>query len=112
MSFSKAQDLLRLAMMAASRRSGVNLEDISTEFGVSHRTAQRMTDALDATFADVVTTDAKDRRRYWRLSAPPPERLQPRPETTIEALEMAVRSARGYAMPGRSNTCETGCWRA
>ena len=89
MSFSKAQDLLRLAQMAASRRGGVSLEDICVEFGVSHRTAQRMTEALDAAFANVTTTDAEDRRRYWRLDAPPPERLQPRQETTIEALEIA-----------------------
>ncbi|GAU83917.1 YafY family protein [Bosea sp. BIWAKO-01] len=94
MSFAKAQDLLRLAQMAASRRGGVCLEDICTEFGVSHRTAQRMTEALDATFAHVTTTDAEDRRRYWRLDAPPPERLQPRQETTIEALEIAASAAR------------------
>ena len=97
MSFSKAQDLLRLAQMAASRRGGVSLEDICTEFGVSHRTAQRMTEALEAAFANVTTMDAEDRRRYWRLDAPPPERLQPRQETTIEALEIAARTARDQA---------------
>jgi len=97
MSFSKAQDLLRLAQMAASRRGGVSLEDICVEFGVSHRTAQRMTEALDAAFANVTTMDAEDRRRYWRLDAPPPERLQPRQETTIEALEIAARAARDQA---------------
>jgi predicted DNA-binding transcriptional regulator YafY len=53
-----------------------------------------MTEALDATFANVTTTDADDRRRYWRLEAPPSERLQPRQETTIEALEIAARTAR------------------
>ena len=47
MSFSKAQDLIRLARLAAARRGGVSLEDISLEFEVSHRTAQRMTDALE-----------------------------------------------------------------
>ena len=50
MSFAKAQDLLRLAEMAVSRRGGVSLEDICGEFDVSHRTAQRMTEALDASF--------------------------------------------------------------
>lgn len=94
MSFAKAQDLLRLAHMAASRRGGVSLGDICSEFGVSHRTAQRMTEALDATFAHVTTTDTEDRRRYWRLEAPLPQRLQPRQETTIEALEIAARAAR------------------
>lgn len=94
MSFAKARDLLRLAQMAASRRGGVCLDDICAEFAVSHRTAQRMTEALDAAFANVTTTDAEDRRRYWRLEAPPSERLQPRQETTIEALEIAARTAR------------------
>jgi predicted DNA-binding transcriptional regulator YafY len=94
MSFAKAQDLLRLAQMAASRRVGVSLEDICAEFGVSHRTAQRMTEALEIAFANVVTIDGDDRRRYWRLATPPSDRLQPRQETTIEALEIAARAAR------------------
>ena len=97
MSFAKAQNLLRLAQMAASRRGDVSLEDICIEFGVSHRTAHRMTEALDAAFANVTTTDFEDRRRYWRLDVPPPERLQPRQETTIEALEIAARTARDQA---------------
>ncbi len=68
MSFAKAQDLLRLAQMAAARRGGVSLEDICIEFDVSHRTAQRMTEALEATFVNVSTADDAERRRYWRLA--------------------------------------------
>jgi len=94
LSFAKAQDLLRLAQIAASRRGGVSLEDICAEFDVSHRTAQRMTEALDATFTNVTTSDDIERRRYWRLEAPLSERLQPRQETAIEALEIAARTAR------------------
>lgn len=93
MSFAKAQDLLRLAQMAASRRRGVSLDDICSEFDVSRRTAQRMTEALDATFSNVTTTDDAERRRHWRLDAPFPSRLQPRQETAIEALEVAARAA-------------------
>lgn len=47
MSFVKGQELLNLAMIA-TRRSGVSLEDIVDESDCSHRTAQRMTDALQA----------------------------------------------------------------
>ncbi|MDG1431115.1 MAG: WYL domain-containing protein [Paracoccaceae bacterium] len=93
MPFAKAQDLLRLAQMAASRHRGVSLEDICAEFGVSHRTAQRMTEALDATFPNVTTKDDAERRRYWRLEAPLSDRLQPRQETAIEALDIAARAA-------------------
>ena len=61
MSFSKAQDLIRLAQIAAARRGGVSLEDICEEFGVSHRTAQRMTDALEETFGNVEAADGDGR---------------------------------------------------
>ena len=87
MSFAKAQDMLRLALIASSRHSGISLAGIRTEFGVSHRTAQRMTDALEATFANVEITDGVDRRRRWRLLDPEIVRLEPRQETSIEALE-------------------------
>lgn len=94
MTFAKANDLLRLAQIAASRRLGISLEEISQEFGISHRTAQRMTSALEDNFANVVVTDADDRRRRWRIANPAPERLRPRQEITIEALEIAARTAR------------------
>lgn len=93
MSFSKAQDLIRLAQMAAARRGGISLEDICEEFGVSHRTAQRMTDAMEETFGNVETVDGEDRKRRWRLVDPGLAHLQLRHETGVEALEIAARSA-------------------
>lgn len=93
MSFSKARDLIRLARLAASRRTGISLDEICYEFGISHRTAQRMTDALETAFTNVETTDGDDRRRRWHIIDPILDRLQPRQETTVEALEIAVRSA-------------------
>ncbi|MCY0146832.1 WYL domain-containing protein [Hoeflea sp. G2-23] len=105
MSFAMAQDLLRLAQMAASRRGGVSLEGICTVFDVSHRTAQRMTEALDVAFGNVTTVDAEDRRRYWRLDARPPERLlaglTPRDATRSEADAEAVLASLSQVMrPG------------
>lgn len=93
MSFSKAQDLLRLARMAAARHSGISLEEICAEFGVSHRTAQRMTEALVDTFDSVTFEDGNDRRRRWRIADHHLDRLEPRQETAIEALEIAARTA-------------------
>lgn len=68
MSFSKAQELLKLAMMA-TRRSGVSLEDIIDEFGCVHRSAQRMTVALEAAFPQTIAEDGEDRKRRWRIPA-------------------------------------------
>jgi predicted DNA-binding transcriptional regulator YafY len=93
MSFSKAQDLIRLAHLAAARRGGVSLDEIVAEFGVSHRTAQRMTQALEETFSNVTTLDDAERKRRWRVQGPGPERLLLRQETAIEALEIAAREA-------------------
>ena len=66
MAFAKAQDLFRLAMLA-TRRHGVSLEEIVEEFGCSHRTAQRMTDALAAAFAQTVKSIDEDRRARWTI---------------------------------------------
>jgi predicted DNA-binding transcriptional regulator YafY len=94
MSFSKAQDLITLARLAASRRRGISLNEICDEFGVSHRTAQRMTDALETVFTNVEAEDGPDRRRRWRVADRSLDRLQPRQETAVEALEIASRTAR------------------
>ncbi|MBN9433612.1 MAG: WYL domain-containing protein [Bosea sp.] len=93
MSFSKAQDLIRLAQLAAARRIGISLEEIVAEFRVSHRTAQRMTDALEATFGNVSADIGEDRKRRWRLIDPGLDRLQLRQETAVEALEIAAQNA-------------------
>jgi predicted DNA-binding transcriptional regulator YafY len=94
MSFAKAQTLVTLALLAASRRCGVSLADIVDEFGVSHRTAQRMTDALEATFHRVVAEDGPDRRRRWRLADPQIARLQARGDSAVEAIDIAIATAR------------------
>lgn len=95
MSFSKAQDLIRLARLAATRRNGIGLDEICEEFAVSHRTAQRMTEALETVFTNVEAVDGPDRRRRWRVADTMLDRLQIREETAIEALEIAGRAARG-----------------
>ena len=68
MSFAKAQELLKLAMMA-TRRNGVSLEDIIEEFGCVHRSAQRMTVALEAAFPQANPIDGDDRKRRWHIPA-------------------------------------------
>lgn len=68
MAFAKGQELLRLAMMA-TRRRGVNLDDIEEEFGCSGRTAQRMTDALLTAFPQTERVVGEDRRASWIIPA-------------------------------------------
>ncbi len=115
MSFAKAQDLIRLARRAAIRRAGIGLDEICEEFAVSHRTAQRMTDALETVFANVEAVDGPDRRRRWRIADPILDRLRPRQETAVEALQMASRTVRGDGRLRHAaalEVCATGCSRA
>ena len=76
MSFAKAQELLKLAMLA-TRRSGVSLEEIIEEFGCVHRSAQRTTVALEAAFPQAPAEDGEDRKRRWRI--PEGDRAPPHP---------------------------------
>jgi predicted DNA-binding transcriptional regulator YafY len=68
MSFGKAVDLLRLAMMASTRR-GICLDDVESEFGCVRRTAQRMIAALEEAFPAIEHRIDDDRHHYWCLPA-------------------------------------------
>jgi len=93
--FSKSQELLRLADMAAAREQGVSLDEIRQTFGVSHRSAQRMTQALTRAFPGVVVSGGrKGEIKRWSLSGD--ERLlhlKGIRDDELAALEMSIRRA-------------------
>lgn len=96
MSFAKAHDILKLTDFARAQHRGVTLEDIRAEFGVSHRTAQRMTDALEEIFPFAVTiSEDLDRRRRWKLAEVPLAGLRLGGDAELAALEMATARLRG-----------------
>jgi predicted DNA-binding transcriptional regulator YafY len=99
-SFAKAQDLIRLANMAAGRR-GVTLADICEAFGCVHRTAQRMTVALEAAFPATEQRIDDDRRTRWVLPTRPLAHL-----LTATADELAALSAASDALIRESMTTE------
>ena len=60
MSFQKAQDLLKLAGMSASRHGGITVKEVAEAFSVNERTAQRMIAALKDVFpSKSYLTDSK-----------------------------------------------------
>lgn len=95
MSYAKAHDILKLADFARARHRGVTLEEIRDEFGVSHRTAQRMTDALESLFPYAVNIlEDDDRRRRWTIDSVALAALRLRGDTELAALEMAIERMR------------------
>ncbi|QYZ68291.1 helix-turn-helix transcriptional regulator [Neotabrizicola shimadae] len=95
MSFQKASDLLRLAEMASARHFGIGLQEITEEFGCDHRTAQRMTRALEDCFPNVETLTDEQRRKYWRLKGGDAQllKVQGIRDSELAALELAIRRA-------------------
>lgn len=90
-SYSNAIDLLRLADLAAARYGGVTLAEISGEFGVHERTAQRMVRALAEVFPHAIEMrEGDDRRRRWRLREVPIARRRLQGARELEGLESGI----------------------
>lgn len=97
MSFAKAQQLLRLAMLA-TRRRGVSLDEAAEEFGCVHRTAQRMMDALQDVFPQTEAEDGDDRRRRWRIPARAVAQLLSPSAEELAALTTAINELQASGM--------------
>ena len=93
MAFEKTLDLIRLAEMAAARHKGVSLVEVSAEFGVNLRTAQRMIRDLEAAFPSVEFSTDQDQRRWWKLDDTRILHVLGIPDSELTALEMSIRRA-------------------
>ena len=64
MRYEKVEQVLQLALEMQAAHMGLSLQDIEQRFGVSHRTAQRMRDAVCRVFtgADEVPTGERTKR--------------------------------------------------
>jgi predicted DNA-binding transcriptional regulator YafY len=71
MRHEKAEQLLRLCLMMASRAQGVSIEMIQQEFSVSRRTAERMRDAALRLLPQVDERTDESGFKYWRATDVP-----------------------------------------
>jgi predicted DNA-binding transcriptional regulator YafY len=93
MAFEKTLDLMRLAEMAAARHKGVSLVEVSSEFGVNSRTAQRMIRGLEEAFPSVEFSTDLDRRRWWKLNDTTVLGMVGIRDSELAALDMSIRRA-------------------
>ncbi|WP_162561688.1 helix-turn-helix transcriptional regulator [Yoonia vestfoldensis] len=84
---------MRLAEEAAARPGGISLVQIVDTFGVTLRTAQRMSRALEEAFPMVQTRTDRDRRKWWQLPDSRLLHLQGIRDGELSALEMGIRRA-------------------
>ncbi len=90
---TKALDIMRLAEDAASRPGGISLVQIVDTYGVTLRTAQRMSCALERAFPMVQTRTDKERRKWWQLSDSRLLHMQGIRDSELSALNMGIRRA-------------------
>ncbi len=90
MSYSKARDLMTLAIMAAGRYVGVTLDDVMVRFRISRRTAQRMTHALEEVFPDTAPYWDDEGRKRWRLPSGQMRELMSLSAEELAALDLAI----------------------
>ena len=102
MSFQKAQDLLKLAHIAASRHQGITVKEIATEFSVTERTAQRMLFAMKELYPSLKHKTDSERRRRWTLREANKLGMQGIFEHELGALEMAIVRAEREGAPAEA----------
>jgi predicted DNA-binding transcriptional regulator YafY len=90
---AKTLDIMRLAEDAASRPGGISLVQIVETYGVTLRTAQRMSRALERAFPMVQTRIDKERRKWWQLSDSRLLHMQGIRDSELSALNMGIRRA-------------------
>ena len=92
MRYERVNDIVRLAILLQGMRGGVTIDDIQNRFSVSRRTAERMRDAVEASFGPLETVETADRRIHWRLQSAPLRHL-----IHFSAKELAeLESAAGH----------------
>jgi len=69
--YGQWEKILKLALMLGESTTGLTLDQIVDDLGVSKRTAQRMRDAVDSCFKGrVVWEHREDGKKYFRLRTP------------------------------------------
>ena len=63
----KPESIFRLALMMQGSADGVSLHDMSVEFNVSRRTAERMRDSVTRLFPQTLEVATGERTKRWRI---------------------------------------------
>ena len=105
MRYESVSRVMQLATRLQGAHTGLTLDDIETELGVSRRTAERLRDAVELSFGPLDEVETDERRKRWRLRSNPLRQLiRVAPgelaelESAAEGLERAGLSERAQAI--------------
>ena len=63
--YSRISDILDLAIFMSSKPQGITINEISSRYGVSRRTAERMRDSLTCIFPQIDEIETSDAQKHW-----------------------------------------------
>lgn len=107
MRFEGKNGLLHLAVLLSGSYSGLAISDLQREFGISHRTAQRMMAAIRERFPGCEEVNGDDRAKRWRLPGSALRGLAGAEPAELAELEAAARRLREEgAAAGRAEALE------
>lgn len=108
MRFEGKTDLLRLAVLLSGSREGLGVADVQREFGVSHRTAQRMMAAIRDRFPDYEEVEGDERAKRWHLRGGALRGIMGVAPAELVELDAAARRLREEgAATGRAEALES-----
>lgn len=101
MRYARVTDLIRLALRMQGTAEGISLNDISAEFEVARRTAERMRDALVDALPQIEVLGEPGREKRWRL---PPRCLGGMTQPTLHEIAALHRACDLAAREGDTAT--------
>ena len=94
MRYERTKDVLNLAIRLQAARGGVTIDEMQEELSVSRRTAERMRDAVEATFGPLDTVETGDQKLHWRLQSDALSRLVRVSGENLASLTTAIEALR------------------
>ncbi len=101
MRYARVTDLIRLALRMQGTAEGISLNDISAEFEVARRIAERMRDALVDALPQIEVLGEPGREKRWRL---PPRCLGGMTQPTLHEIAALHRACDLAAREGDTAT--------
>ncbi len=94
MRYERVKDVLELAIRLQAARGGITIDEMQEELSVSRRTAERMRDAVEATFGPLDTVETGDQKLHWRLQSDALSRLVRVSGENLASLTTATEALR------------------
>lgn len=104
--YSRAADILELALELQASHAGLTLDEIAERRGTSRRTAARLRDAVERLFPDLRAETGPDKKKRWRIPKGAAASLIRWQAEELAGLETALKIVRREGRPDQARALE------